>query len=345
MFNVSEFKKAVKSLGRKASDIDEFCREVSMYMESEKTAVREKIVNIYTFAELSPEMQSKVLDNYRDINVDHAWWDYTYDDAEQIGLKITSSDIDRRDIEGHFVEHPSTVITTIMENHGDATETYKTAVKYKDAFTLAVDEDTEQEFLKELLEDYLQMLSNEYDYLTSDEAIKETILASEYEFTESGKIEASKKKARKRRAEQVMYIPNKIKERLEYLRGEIEAERISYGEIIELQSLSDYIDPSDVVLREWAGLPENTEASKKKADYQGWTNYESWVTALWLDNDGFTLPEEMTDVYEAADYIKEIVEGGNPLADSASMYADMLNSSIQEVNFAEIAQNMIDSRG
>lgn len=50
-----------------------------------------------------------------------------------------------------------------------------------------------------------------------------------------------------------------IKERLEYLRGEIEAERISYDEIAELQSLADHIDPEDVVLREWAGIPENLE--------------------------------------------------------------------------------------
>jgi hypothetical protein len=48
-----------------------------------------------------------------------------------------------------------------------------------------------------------------------------------------------------------------IKERLDYLRGEIEAERISYGEIAELQSLVDHIDPVDVLLLEWAGVPEN----------------------------------------------------------------------------------------
>jgi hypothetical protein len=51
-----------------------------------------------------------------------------------------------------------------------------------------------------------------------------------------------------------------IKERLEYLRGEIKAERISYSEIAELQSLAEYIDPSDVVLLEWAGVPEFSDA-------------------------------------------------------------------------------------
>ena len=44
--------------------------------------------------------------------------------------------------------------------------------------------------------------------------------------------------------------------RLEYLRGEIEKECISYGEIAELQSLSKYIDKNDVLLLEWAGVKE-----------------------------------------------------------------------------------------
>lgn len=46
-------------------------------------------------------------------------------------------------------------------------------------------------------------------------------------------------------------------ERLEYLRGEIRAERISYGEIAELQSLAEHIDPDDVELLEWAGVSEH----------------------------------------------------------------------------------------
>lgn len=47
------------------------------------------------------------------------------------------------------------------------------------------------------------------------------------------------------------------KQRLEYLRGEIEAERVSYGEIAELQDLAGYIEPGDVQLLEWAGVSEN----------------------------------------------------------------------------------------
>lgn len=47
-----------------------------------------------------------------------------------------------------------------------------------------------------------------------------------------------------------------IKKRLEYLRGELRAERISYSELSELQSLAEYIDPNDVELLEPAGVKE-----------------------------------------------------------------------------------------
>ena len=47
------------------------------------------------------------------------------------------------------------------------------------------------------------------------------------------------------------------KKRLEYLRREIEAERISTGEIVELQGLVKYIKPGDVLLLEWAGVCEH----------------------------------------------------------------------------------------
>lgn len=54
----------------------------------------------------------------------------------------------------------------------------------------------------------------------------------------------------------VVEATKEIKERLEYLRGEIKAERISYEEIAELQVLARFIEPSDVELLQWAGVEE-----------------------------------------------------------------------------------------
>ena len=50
-----------------------------------------------------------------------------------------------------------------------------------------------------------------------------------------------------------------INQRLEYLRGEIDAGRLSYGELVELQDLAPHIEPGDVQLLEWAGAPEHPE--------------------------------------------------------------------------------------
>ena len=47
-----------------------------------------------------------------------------------------------------------------------------------------------------------------------------------------------------------------LENRLEYLRGELRAERISYDEIAELQGLVRHIKPGDVELLEAAGVPE-----------------------------------------------------------------------------------------
>jgi hypothetical protein len=44
--------------------------------------------------------------------------------------------------------------------------------------------------------------------------------------------------------------------RLEELRTELRAERISYDGLVELQSLARFIDPGDVELLEAAGVPE-----------------------------------------------------------------------------------------
>lgn len=48
----------------------------------------------------------------------------------------------------------------------------------------------------------------------------------------------------------------RIEKRLEELRTEIIAERISTSEIIELQSLVKFIDSGDVLLLQWAGVEE-----------------------------------------------------------------------------------------
>jgi hypothetical protein len=51
--------------------------------------------------------------------------------------------------------------------------------------------------------------------------------------------------------------------RLEYLRGELRAERISYEELHELKTLAAHIKPDDVELLEASGFPDNQEREKE----------------------------------------------------------------------------------
>jgi len=56
----------------------------------------------------------------------------------------------------------------------------------------------------------------------------------------------------------VGYVIETVTDRLDYLRAQIEAEQISMGELLELQTLGDdgLIPDHDLLLREWAGIPE-----------------------------------------------------------------------------------------
>jgi hypothetical protein len=69
-------------------------------------------------------------------------------------------------------------------------------------------------------------------------------------------IEAIKEKIDRQPIDKKEMTNMEIKNRLEYLRKEIRAERISYGEIAELQSLVKFIDKDDLELLECAGVPE-----------------------------------------------------------------------------------------
>ena len=62
-----------------------------------------------------------------------------------------------------------------------------------------------------------------------------------------------------------MKTTSQIQQRLDYLRGELRAERISLGEIAELQDLAPFISREDVELLEAAGVPEFPEPPARAA--------------------------------------------------------------------------------
>jgi len=158
---------------------------------------------VYQFDELTESAKEKAFEELYDINVDFDWWDCTYEDAERIGLKLTGFDLGRSNFcKGDFTISANEVAANIFRDHGTHCETYKTAEGFMTEWQPVFDkymemegydsEDNlmklESEFLKSLLEDYRIILSKEYDYLTSREAIEETIKANEYDFTIDGKL-------------------------------------------------------------------------------------------------------------------------------------------------------------
>ena len=87
-----------------------------------------------------------------------------------------------------------------------------------------------------------------------------------------------------------------IAERLEYLRGELQAERIGMGELAELQGLAAHIAPDDVELLEPAGVPEfvtrddiirlvQTYCADLHESGREWTTEDAEHIAGWLNRD------------------------------------------------------------
>lgn len=170
--------------------------------------MKTKTINIYSFNELSEEAKQKAIEKFCDINVNYNWWEFTYEDAKNIGLKINSFDLERnRHAKGEFIWSACEVAANILKEHGETCETYKTAENFLKEWQPIFDEymneesenyeswesedklqELESEFLESLLEDYSIMLQNELEYLTSEKAIIETIELNEYEFTEDGII-------------------------------------------------------------------------------------------------------------------------------------------------------------
>lgn len=170
-------------------------------------------INLYKFEELNPEAQEKSIKGNWALNVENiSWWDTTYEDAKMIGLEITGFDLDRgRYVNAEFIEDAYDTANKIKTNHGDLCDTYKIAIEfiknwdnlvYKNSNGISINivseenvdnfdqeaNELEEKFLKDICENYRKILNDEYEYLTSSEAIKETLIANEYDFIEDGKI-------------------------------------------------------------------------------------------------------------------------------------------------------------
>ena len=95
--------------------------------------------------------------------------------------------------------------------------------------------------------------------------------------------------------------------------------------------------------------------------YNGWTNYETWLVNLWMDNEQGSQEyflEQAQERYDAAkptqystteevarfvfaDWLKEFHEENRP--ELPGVYGDLLGGALSAVNWDEIARHYIDA--
>jgi hypothetical protein len=162
----------------------------------------------YKFEELSEVEQQKATGYLSDINVNYGWWENVYYDAKEVYLLIKGFDTFRKDISISFLYDAEDTAYKIEKEHGETCNTYSITKEYlkkrdeliedaeKDEFGEFLDcyeldsnlDELDKIYLKQLGEEFFIILDNEYIYLTSEEAVKETILSNDYEFNEFGKL-------------------------------------------------------------------------------------------------------------------------------------------------------------
>ncbi len=78
--------------------------------------------------------------------------------------------------------------------------------------------------------------------------------------------------------------------------------------------------------------------------YNGWTNRETWLVSLWIDNE-YSLYQTVRELvaeeksnHKVVEYLQEMIEEDNPLCSSATVYANLLCDSLSKVDWYEIVK-------
>lgn len=87
-----------------------------------------------------------------------------------------------------------------------------------------------------------------------------------------------------------------------------------------------------------------------RKEYNGWTNYETWLVKLWIDNEegnsrmwkeaAEQAVKRHSDVSTLARTLKE--EHENALPELKGFAADLMNAALSEVNWDEIAESLLN---
>ena len=174
--------------------------------------MRTEVVTILNFGELNEDVQDKVLERDRYINVEHNWYEFLYDDFKRrlktIGVECEtfywSSDrssfiqmdkprvVDAKMLlkAAGFSDLRKQPCREILEC-GIGIETHQQGggVGYNYVRT-TVDVDTDvvlSRFIADLLKQFLKELDQEYMYRIEDDRVKDMIVCNEFEFLSDGR--------------------------------------------------------------------------------------------------------------------------------------------------------------
>ena len=164
-------------------------------------------ITTYNFSELNEEAKKFALSKYIEIAISDNWYADAFHDAEELGIRISTFDLDRgQKIGGEFVWEHIQVADLIMDNCGETTKLYQLAEVFRKERDTLCDEwqkdefgsldnveeldekldELESQFEKSILWQYWVLLRNEYEYLYSDEFLTDHFGNEEYQFTEKG---------------------------------------------------------------------------------------------------------------------------------------------------------------
>lgn len=162
--------------------------------------MKEVTVQTYKFSELSDDAKKKAIETHWDVLSFFEWWDFIYDDAKRLGLKINAFDLYPKSIDITYQDDPEDVANTILKEYGHPMDIRNLATeylaRYKQIEQLVEDdeilpsdelEQLNDDFLHDLGECFLTFLNSEYEWRTSDEAIGEELEINDYDFTADGK--------------------------------------------------------------------------------------------------------------------------------------------------------------
>lgn len=190
--------------------------------------MREKCKTVYTFDELPEDIQEKVLEAMSDINIDYGWWDFIfYDvkecakilgiDIEQIYFSGFSSPGDGACFEGTYRYNKGSVkeikkyapddkelhdiAEKLMQEQKKCMYKLEAVVKQRGHYSHSgctditvssdgyyVDNVELQGILRQFMNWIYWKLEKEYKYLSSRDAIRETIVCNNYEFDSEGNL-------------------------------------------------------------------------------------------------------------------------------------------------------------